>query len=263
MGKNELKMIVDGEFQTNLLHNLKVLGLSFDNECDEFPEYGFLQQLPNVKKLMVWSSSFKLIFCHQRPNNSELLLQLKELRLEFLGELVSIGLENSWTEPFVRNLETFEVISCSSLENLATCGVSFSNLTCLKVKNCDNLSYLFTSSTAKSLGRLQTMKIKRCKSIEEILCGEESDENEIIFPQLGCLKLRNLVNLRRFYRGNLSFPSLEKLSVSDCDDMVTLCPSTLKADKLTQVTIEYGEVISLDTDLNSTTRKEFGRKVCV
>ncbi|XP_027906931.1 uncharacterized protein LOC114166402 [Vigna unguiculata] len=261
VGKNELKMIVDGEFQTNLLHNLKVLGLCFDNECDEFPEYGFLQQLPNVKKLMVWSSSFKLIFCHQRPNNSELLLQLKELRLESLGELVSIGLENSWTELFVRNLETFEVITCSTLENLVTRTVSFSNLTCLKVKNCDNLSYLFTSSTAKTLGRLQRMKIKQCKSIEEIVCGKESNENDIIFLQLSCLKLHNLLNLRRFYRGNLSFPSLEELSVTDCDDMVTLCPSTLKADKLTQVRIEYGKVISLDTDLNSTTRKEFGRKI--
>ncbi|XP_027906841.1 uncharacterized protein LOC114166327 [Vigna unguiculata] len=262
VGKNELKMIVDGEFQTNLLHYLKVLGLCFDNECDEFPEYGFLQQLPNVKKLMVWSSSFKLIFCHQRPNNSELLLQLKELRLESLGELVSIGLENSWTEPFVRNLETFEVISCSTLENLVTCTVSFSNLICLKVQNCDGLSYLFTSSTAKTLAQLKRIEIENCESIEEIVCGEESDdeEDEIIFPQLSCLKLYRLLNLRRFYRGNLSFPSLEELSVTYCDDMVTLCPSTLKADKLTQVRIDYKN-IPLDTDLNSTTRKGFGRKI--
>ncbi|XP_027906929.1 uncharacterized protein LOC114166401 isoform X2 [Vigna unguiculata] len=263
VGENELKMIVDGELQKNLLSELKVLGLCFDIECDEFPEYGFLKQLPNVKKLMVWSSSFKLIFCNQRPNNSELLLQLKQLRLESLGELVSIGLENSWTEPFVRNLKTFEVISCSSLENLVTCTVSFSNLICLKVKNCDSLSYLFTSSTAKSLGQLKRIEIENCKSIEEIVCGEESDdeEDEIIFPQLSWLKLYRLSNLRRLYRGSLSFPLLEKLSVTHCNDMVTLCPSTLKADKLTQVRIEYGKVISLDTDLNSTTRKEFGRKI--
>ncbi|KAG2380254.1 disease resistance protein [Vigna angularis] len=221
VGKDELKMIVEGEFHRN--HSLKVLGLCFDIECDEFPEYGFLQQLPNVKKLVVWSSSFKVIFCHQKPNNTELLLQLNEVRLESLGELVSIGLENSWTEPFVRNLEIFEVIRCSSLENLVTCTVSFSNLRCLNVGNCDGLLYLFTSSTAKSLGRLQRMEIKKCKSIEEIVSkeGEESDEDEIIFPQLNC---------------------------------------RLKADKLSLVRIYYHNS-PLKTDLNSTMRKEFGRKI--
>jgi len=212
----------------------------------------------------VCSSSFKLIFCYQRPNNSELLLQLKELRLESLGELVSIGLENSWTEPFVRNIETFEVISCSSLENLVTCTVSFSNLICLKVENCDNLSYLFTSSTAKSLAQLQRMEIIWCKSIEEIVSkeGDVSDEDEIIFWQLSCLNLDNLWNLRSFYRGSLNFPSLKELSIAHCIEMVTLFPSILKADKLTQVIIDY-KAIPLDTDLNSTIRKEFEIKVCI
>ncbi|XP_052724008.1 uncharacterized protein LOC108322591 [Vigna angularis] len=260
VGKDELKMIVEGEFHRN--HSLKVLGLCFDIECDEFPEYGFLQQLPNVKKLVVWSSSFKVIFCHQKPNNTELLLQLNEVRLESLGELVSIGLENSWTEPFVRNLEIFEVIRCSSLENLVTCTVSFSNLRCLNVGNCDGLLYLFTSSTAKSLGRLQRMEIKKCKSIEEIVSkeGEESDEDEIIFPQLNCLNIYKLLNLQRFSRGSLSFPSLEELSVRNCHEMITLCPGRLKADKLSLVRIYYHNS-PLKTDLNSTMRKEFGRKI--
>ncbi|KAG2380647.1 Disease resistance protein [Vigna angularis] len=262
VGKNELKMIVDGEFQRNLLDKLKVLGLCFDIECDEFPDYGFLQQLPNVKKLVVCSSSFKGIFFDRRPNNCELLSQLKELRLESLEELVSIGLENSWTEAFVRKLETFEVISCSSLENLVACTVSFSNLICLKVESCDNLSYMFTSSTAKSLGQVQRMEINNCKSIVEIVSREreETDENEIIFSQLNCLKLDSLLNLRWFYRGRLSFPSLEELSVIDCDVMVTLCPSTLKADKLSQVTIGYDN-IPLETNLNSTTLKKFKTEI--
>ncbi|KAG2380649.1 Disease resistance protein [Vigna angularis] len=267
VGKDELKKIVDGEFHRNLLDKLKVLGLCFDIECDEFPGYRFLQQLPNVKKLVVCDSSFKVIFCDQRPNNSEFLSQLKELRLESLQELVWIGLENSWTEAFVRKLEIFEVISCSSLENLLTCRVSFSNLTRLKVENCDGLSYLLTSSTAKSLGRLQRMEIEECKSIEEIVSKErkESDEDEIMFPQLSFLNLKYLSNLRWFYRGNLSFPSLQELSVICCDEMVTLCPNTLKAEKLSEVIFEeviFEEVIlPLETDLISTMRKEFGRKI--
>ena len=266
MGENELKMIVDGEFQTNLLNKLKALTLCFHIECYEFPEYGFLQQLPNVKKLVVCSSSFKVIFCRQRPDDSEDLLQPKELGLESLEELVSIGLENSWTEPFVKNLETFEVIGCSRLQNLVSCRVSFSNLICLKVKSCDSLSYLFTFSTAKSLGQLQKMEIEKCKSIEEIVSkeGEESDEGEIIFPQLNCLNLKRLENLIMFYRGNLSFPLLEELSITDCDKMVSLCGGTIETVKLSEVIInDDEEYILLESDLNSTLRQEFLIKVCV
>jgi len=263
LGQNGVEMILGGEFQRNLLHSLKVLTLCFHIECDEFPEYRFLQQLPNVKKLVVYNSSFKVIFCLQQPDNNEHLLQIKELRLESLQELVSIGLENSWTESFVRNLETFEVINCSSLENLVTCRVFFSNLTCLKVQWCRSLSYLFTSSTARSLNQLQRKEIKECESIKEIVAKEESDEDEIIFPQLSCLNLYYLRRIKRFYRGSLSFPLLEELSIAYCHKMVTLCAGTLEAPKLSQVTINEEEDIPLKTDVNSTILVEFVKEVCI
>jgi len=116
--------------------------------------------------------------------SSEHLSQLKELRLESLGELVSIGLESSWTDPFVRNVETFEVIRCSSLKSLVVCKVSFSNLICLKVESCNSLSYLCTSSAARSLNQLQKLEIKDCYSIEEIV----SNNNFYLLP---CLKPLN------------------------------------------------------------------------
>ena len=262
MGENELKMIVVGEFQRNLLDKLKVVTLYSHIECDEFSDYGFLQHLPNVKKLVVCGNSVNVIFCHQRPDNSEHLLQLKELRLESLGELVSIGLENSWTLPFVKNLKIFEVISCSRLKNLVSCRVSFSNLICLKVESCDGLSCLFTSSTAQNLPELQRMEIEKCESIEEIVSkkeGEESDEDEIIFPKLSHLNLYKLLKLKKFYGGSLSFPLLEELSVKDCDKIKTLCGGPLKTDKLSQVTIDDKD-IPLKTDLNSTMRKEFEKR---
>ena len=264
MGENELKMIVDGEFQKKNLDKLKALTVYFDIECDEFSDYGFLEQLPNVKKLVVCGSSFEVIFVRQRPDNSEHLLQLKELCLKSLAELVSIGLENSWTESFVKNVETFEVIGCSSLKSLIACKVSFFNLTCLKVKDCDNLLYLFTPSTARSLVQLKRMKIKKCKSIEEIVSKEEGEESdEIIFPNLSCLNLDGLWSLKRFYKGSLSFPSLEELSVKYCIAMVTLCAGTLEAGKLCQITINRDGTIPLETDLNFTMRKNFLKMVCV
>ncbi|KAH1240877.1 putative disease resistance protein [Glycine max] len=249
LGEKGLEMINRGEFQANFLHKL--------------------QPAPNIEKLVVCDGSFKEIFCFDSLNVDEagLLLQLKVLCLDSLPELVSIGLENSSIQPLLGNLETLEVIGCSSLKDLvpSTVSLSFSNLMYLKVERCNCLLYLFTSSTAISFGQLKRLEIKRCDSIEEIVFkdGGEPHENEIIFPQLNCLKLERLRKLRRFYRGSLlSFPSLEELSVINCERMETLCPGTLKADKLVQVQLNrYSDAIKLENDLNSTMREAFREKL--
>ncbi|KAG4400465.1 hypothetical protein GLYMA_07G063100v4 [Glycine max] len=253
LGQHELNMILSGEFQGNHLNELKVLALFFHIESDVF-----LQRVPNIEKLEVCDGSFKETFCFDSHNVDEdgLLSQLKVICPDSLPELVSIGSENSGIVPFLRNLETLQVISCLSSINLVPCTVSFSNLTYLKVKSCKSLLYLFTSSTARSLGKLKTMEISWCDSIEEIVSsteeGDESDENEIIFQQLNCLELDGLRKLRRFYKGSLSFPSLEEFTVSRCERMESLCAGKVKTDKLLQVTFHWSEgVIPLETDLNS------------
>ncbi|KAH1240841.1 putative disease resistance protein [Glycine max] len=267
LGEKGLEMIKRGEFQRNFIHKLQVLTLCFHNGSDVFP-YEILQLAPNIEKLVVYNASFKEI----NVDYTGLLLQLKDLCLESLPELVSIGLENSSIQPLLGNLETLEVIGCSSLKDLVPSTVSFSNLTYLEVERCHCLLYLFTSSTARSLGQLKRMEIKWCDSIEEVVVSKERDEsheNEIIFPQLKCLKLEGLRKLRRFYRGSLlSFPSLEELSVIDCRWMETLCPGTLKADKLVQVQLEksyprssHSDAIKLENDLNSTMREAFRKKL--
>ncbi|KAL3009004.1 hypothetical protein AAZX31_07G062300 [Glycine max] len=264
LGERGLEMIKRGEFQRNFLHKLQVLTLCFHIGSNVFP-YEILQLSPNIEKLVVCDGSFKEIFCFDSLNVDEagLLLQLKVLCLESLPELVSIGLENSWIQPLLGNLETLEVIGCSSLKDLVPSTVSFSNLKYLKVESCNSMLYLFTSSTAKSLTRLKRMEIEWCDSIEEVVSkkGGESHEDEIIFPQLNCLKLVGLPKLRSFYKGSLlSFPSLEELSVIYCEWMETLCPGTLKADKFVQVQLGW-HAIKLENDLNSTMREAFWEKL--
>ncbi|QCE02661.1 hypothetical protein DEO72_LG8g676 [Vigna unguiculata] len=108
------------------------------------------------------------------------------------------------------------------------------------------------------------MKIKRCELIEEIVSkeeGEESDENGIIFPKLSRLNLDCLRNLRKFYRGNLNFPSLEELSITNCYNMITLCTGTLKTNMLSEVILDGSGVLPLETNLNSTMQKEFLKKM--
>ncbi|KAG4938118.1 hypothetical protein JHK84_044369 [Glycine max] len=262
LGENELKMIPHGEFPGNVLHNLKALILlNFSVESYEFA-YGFLQQVPNIEKLEVSCSSFKEIFCFQSPNVDDTahLSQLKVLSLESLSELETIGFENTLIEPFLRNLETLDVSSCSVLRNLAPSPICFPNLMCLFVFECHGLENLFTSSTAKSLSRLKIMEIRSCESIKEIVSkeGDGSNEDEIIFRQLLYLNLESLPNLKSFYTGRLSFPSLLQLSVINCHCLETLSAGTIDADKLYGVKFhKKSEAIPLDIDLNSTIRDAF------
>lgn len=261
LSEKELKIIS----QRNLLHKLKALYLvCFHVESDVFP-YAFLQQVPNIQKLVVSCSSFTEIFCFQRPDvvYAELLSHLKVLTLDLLTELVSIGLEHSWVEPLIKNLETLEITRCFRLRNIAASTVCFSNLMHLFVSDCNGLVNLFTSSTAKSLARLKTMNIICCESIQEIVYheGDASDEDEkIIFEELQALYLKDIHELKCFYSGNftLCFPSLEQVYVINCHKMETFCPGTINADKLLGVKFqEISDAVPLEIDLNSTIHKEF------
>ncbi|RDX65623.1 hypothetical protein CR513_55702, partial [Mucuna pruriens] len=217
VSENGLKMIRRGEFQGNHLHKLK-----------------FLLCCASIRR------SIPIMV------DTGLQSQLKVLHLESLHELVSIGFENSWIEPFLRNLETLGVISCSRLSNLAPSPLCFSNRMCLVVSECHGLVYLLTSSTAINLARLRIMEIKCCESIKEILSkeGDGSHEDEIIFWQLHYLNLESLTNLVSFYTGNLSFPSLEQLSESIATGWKLYVQNN-------------SDVIPLEIDLNSTIRKAF------
>ena len=141
-----------------------------------------------------------------------------------LSRAESITFGVPWRAGFQWFREFLEVFICFSSINLVPCSVSFSNLTYFEVDSCKNMLYLFTSPTAISLTQLKTMKVRCCNSIEEIVSkeGDESNGDEIIFQQLNCLKLKGLPNLRSFYKGNLSFPSLEELSVIHCNRMETV-----------------------------------------
>ncbi|KAL2336160.1 hypothetical protein Fmac_010606 [Flemingia macrophylla] len=260
LSANEMEMVWNGVFHGNLSHKLKVLNLlNFPVESNAFANE-FLQQVPNIDKLEVSSCSFTVTFDCEMPNvgDSRLQSQPKVLSLESLPEINSNGLENTWIEPFLKNLETLDVSSCSCLRNLAPSSVYFSNLVCLFVFECHGLEFLFTSSVAKSLGGLKIMEIKNCESIEYIVSkkGGGSNVDDIIFWKLLYLNLESLPNLMSFYKGTLSFPSLVQLSVINCQRMETLCVGDVNADKLLGIKFQKdSDAIPWEIDINSTIRK--------
>ncbi|CAL5398282.1 unnamed protein product [Camellia sinensis] len=70
----------------------------------------------------------------------------------------------------------------------------FRNLSYLKVKNCDNLRYIFTISMAKVLVNLKDLIIGHCEKVEKIVT-RENEEEEIHLFQFRHVQLHDLPSL--------------------------------------------------------------------
>lgn len=146
---------------------------------------------------------FNLEKLNQSENN-EILPKLIELKLIKLPNLKCILTKNP------QNVSTLQ------------------NMKRLKLELCDNLKYLFSSSTAKALVQLQRMEVAHCKSIERIIMKEENVQGReardiIALGSLTFLSLKDLPNLLSFSHGNqyIECPALKKLKISNCHKMET------------------------------------------
>ncbi|GLT26859.1 hypothetical protein SLA2020_019000 [Shorea laevis] len=83
------------------------------------------------------------------------------------------------------------------------------NLRKLTVSYCNNLEYLFTSSTVESFEQLEALRISRCKEMQVVILIEELVEKEktsqTMFPKLDNLELYDLPQLIRFCSNCNSF----------------------------------------------------------
>ncbi|CAI9779545.1 unnamed protein product [Fraxinus pennsylvanica] len=141
---------------------------------------------------------------------------------------------------------------------------SFKNLTRLRVKECDNLRYLFSHSMANSLAALEYVLISECKAIEEIIGRQEEDKtsnneiveegttSRIVFPKLRCLRLLHLDRFRLLSSQNheLVLPSLDYLRIENCPATTKLCSRRLlSAPKLDKVWINREQSIDISNFL--------------
>ncbi|KAF8039046.1 hypothetical protein BT93_B1552 [Corymbia citriodora subsp. variegata] len=106
----------------------------------------------------------------------------------------------------------------------------FQNLRALKVQNCENLRFVFSSSMGEALRQLKEIEITSCKMMEKIMDVEEEESEEeavttntLQFPMLASLSLEELPNLKTFCYGKyfIHYPSLTKLRISGCPKMMT------------------------------------------
>ncbi|TXG48206.1 hypothetical protein EZV62_027500 [Acer yangbiense] len=90
----------------------------------------------------------------------------------------------------------------------------FQSLTTLIVRSCDNLKYLFSSSTLGSLKQLQHLEIKYCKELEELIRIDDNCSNYVEFPSLEKLHIQSCPEIREFiFSDKVSFPSLQEIQI--------------------------------------------------
>ncbi|XP_075657794.1 disease resistance protein At4g27190-like isoform X2 [Castanea sativa] len=122
---------------------------------------------------------------------------------------------------------------------------SFCNLRVVKVGECHNLEFVFSSSMVGCFSHLQEMEIVDCEKMSEIIATERkedieanSDEN-IMFAKLRSLKLRELLKLKGFFSDDESlvlfnrkvvFPNLEELEIEGMDSLKMIWPDQLILD---------------------------------
>ena len=240
-------MTRNNQLQIDLFHKVKLLYLeSFNDEPVTFP-YSFLERFPILTELYVTCSSFEEIFpcLGAIGNDMGKHAPLKILHLHYLEQLKNIWHGDSQIELFLQDLESLDVICCSSLINLAPSSASFDSLTNLDVSSCDQLVYLVTSSIAKSLVHLTSLKLNDCKMIEKIIADEEeNEEKDIPLKELECLELTGLPSLESFCSQDykFKFPSLNEVTVIGCPCLKTFCPRVLATPLLQGVIVEKNNI---------------------
>ncbi|CAJ2639584.1 unnamed protein product [Trifolium pratense] len=262
MNAKYFDMILHSQYSEVQFNKVTHIGVGeFYNEEATFLHW-FLKNVPNLESMLVQWSSFREIFQGEQPISTEMETQiiprLKELKLWYLKKLQCICKEGLQMDPILNFLETIYVRHCSSLMKLVPSSVTFNYLTYLEVTNCNGLINLITYSTAKSLVKLTTMKIKMCNCLEDIINSKEEDEmNKIEFYSLKSLELISLPRLSVSCSCPcpIMFPLLEVVVVKECPRMKHFSLDLINTTILQNV--QFDEEEHWEGELNGTVKKLF------
>ncbi|KAI4354265.1 hypothetical protein L6164_003144 [Bauhinia variegata] len=261
------------QFLADRFNSLEVLGLQFLNDVNTRFPYSVLQKMSNLKVLMVKDALFEEICPFKRQvveGNHGGVVQLQVLWVKNLQKLRHICEEGYELDPSLKHVEVLFVEECSSLLNLGPSSLTLNFLKQLRVKKCEQLSYLMTPSTAKSLGKLEHLIIEDCSMIKEIILGKVVNAqtiDEITFSRLEVLMLKNLPCLESFCSMNyaFNFPCLEDLVIWQCPNLKKFSNGVSSTPNLERIVGEgCGDLFEFD--LNSTGQETYKYeilKLCV
>ncbi|MBA0729989.1 hypothetical protein Golax_004629, partial [Gossypium laxum] len=223
----DIAMISDAQFDADLFYNVKFLRISCDFNVPTIFPISFLRRFYNLEGLEVVSCNFKELASIKSDACEDKDMIITNIR--------HIWKQGSPLDHICASLECLELWQCGNLNNLGL-ELSFSeNLTTIDVFKCNKMLELITSSKARSLVCLVTMRIRECEMMREVIASDEDDTSyEIVFRALKHLELHCLQSLTSFCSGNytLRFPSLEQVTLSQCPKMKNFNQGELITSKL-------------------------------
>ncbi|GAU44438.1 hypothetical protein TSUD_129320 [Trifolium subterraneum] len=117
---------------------------------------------------------------------------------------------------------------------------SFQCLERLTVGHCEQLKYLFSIESHRSLPELMYLSISHCQELEQIVAENEElvqlPNAESYFPKLKDISVYNCNNLKSLFPNKVLgqlpnaesvFPMLKNISVRDCDNLKSLFPLSM------------------------------------
>ncbi|XP_037496108.1 uncharacterized protein LOC105647850 isoform X2 [Jatropha curcas] len=241
LGNKDTSTIRQGQFPA---HKLEFLELSCFLDGSTDSAFGLIHKFPNIKKLTLAASSFKVLFQHGILGEAEgALARLQFLKLETLPHMSHIWSEDCPPDHVFQNLEVLVVGGCPSLIILAPSTASFQNLSTLDVRRCDQLVNLVASSTANSMGNLTKLTVRDSNMLKEIVANEGNEyqshsQPQIILSKLVTLELCGLKNLTSFCSiasCTIKLPSLNDLVVAQCPNMKIFSQGVITSPELKRV----------------------------
>ncbi|KAI4353836.1 hypothetical protein L6164_002759 [Bauhinia variegata] len=207
---------------------------SSSNGCSLYSlhhEYGFLNNIPNIGALEVFCGGFNMIFPSQRleVEDNRILAQLRELCLEMLTGLRSIGLEYSWIDPLCSNLLLVLKVALQQYYHLKLSDypkidkvwhneaklpkLCFGKLETLVVENCDFLSTVLPLYLITYLKNLKKLQVKNCIEAEEPKgIADFRNTKEVQVTKCSGLKTLFTTSLSKLRK-------LKKLTIKSCEAM--------------------------------------------
>ncbi|XP_043814056.1 uncharacterized protein LOC110619350 [Manihot esculenta] len=191
LDKKSTITILGFQFPTGFFSKVKVLELSFFLNKYHVPLFSLLPIFPNLERFEVLDSSLnELLPFEGLVGDQEDITTIPQIRALTLKNLP--GLKHIWNpdgqlhDPLFQSLETPKIKSCADLIVLAPTSVSLGNLKTLKVYGCNTLANIFTSAAAKSMVQLETLIVRSCNMLIEIIGGvqEDGSTDEIVFSKM-------------------------------------------------------------------------------
>ncbi|KAB2095553.1 hypothetical protein ES319_A01G045700v1 [Gossypium barbadense] len=208
-----------------LLSSLQDLQLICLTNLTSFVPQNYVVKAPSFKRLEVNDCPKVMTLPIQQANNQlELTLKLQG------GNIIS-------------SLERMELSNLIKLQDIWKGPIHVAtNLRELKVRRCNNLTYIFPVTLIPHLPQLSFLNIASCENLKQIIGNDDilasssssqdpQSEMKMVFPRLKQILLQNLSKLESFspLLYHLEFPCLDLLDIKQCSKMIT----SFSADYLT------------------------------